>query len=115
NSTPDVNFDPQKGYFELSGKSVPENSMAFYSPLIEYLEKYANAPNENTSVHIKLKYFNTNSSKYIFSIFKIFENIAKTGHGVEIYWYYNIEDEDIIDSGEEYKALVKVPFKFVEF
>ena len=34
--TPSINFDPEHGLFEIKGKSIPENSIEFYSPLLEF-------------------------------------------------------------------------------
>ena len=38
--TPTVNFDPETGLFELKGRSIPENSIDFYKPLIDWLDRY---------------------------------------------------------------------------
>ena len=52
-------------------------------------------------------------SKSILEIFKKFEAIHKNGNNVEITWYFDEDDEDMIDAGEDYQAIVKVPFNIV--
>ena len=68
--TPSVSFDPITGKLELRGRSIPENSIEFYKPLIDWLDKYSGKPKTNTIVNIQLEYFNTSSSKCILDVFK---------------------------------------------
>ena len=70
--TPSVRLDGTTGIIEVKGRSIPENSVEFYKPLIDWLEKYGAAPCANTVVNIQLEYFNTSSSKCILDIFKLY-------------------------------------------
>ena len=112
--TPTVNFDATTGKIEIKGRSIPENSIEFYKPLVDWLEAYGGAPLANTVVNIQLEYFNTSSSKCILDIFKKLENIAKAGSAVIINWYYEEDDEDMLEAGEDYQSIIKVPFKMIE-
>lgn len=112
--TPTVNFDGSTGKIEIKGRSIPENSIEFYKPLVDWLEAYGAAPQGNTEVNIQLEYFNTSSSKCILDIFKKLEGIAKAGHQVIINWYYEEDDEDMLEAGEDYQSIIKVPFKMIE-
>ena len=38
--------------------------------------------------------------------------LFKTGADVEIHWYYQQDDEDMLDQGEYFRDLVDLPFKF---
>jgi len=38
--TPTVNFNPDTGIVEIKGRSIPENSIEFYKPLVDWLEEY---------------------------------------------------------------------------
>jgi len=112
--TPTVNFDSATGKIEIKGRSIPENSIEFYKPLVDWLEAYSTAAQANTAVNIQLEYFNTSSSKCILDIFKKLENIAKAGSNVIINWYYEEDDEDMLEAGEDYQSIIKVPFKMIE-
>jgi len=112
--TPTVNFDGSNGKIEIKGRSIPENSIEFYKPLVDWLEAYSSAAQAATVVNIQLEYFNTSSSKCILDIFKKLENIAKTGSNVIINWYYEEDDEDMLEAGEDYQSIIKVPFKMIE-
>ena len=39
--TPMVKFDGETGKIEIKGRSIPENSIEFYKPLVEWLDEYA--------------------------------------------------------------------------
>ena len=115
-TTPYVLLDAELGVFRFEGRSIPENVIDFYQPLITWIERYAKEPKAQTEVHFKLEYFNTSSSKRIFDIMKRVETIpSTTGKAVAISWYYEEDDEDIYFAGNDYKALItKVEFNLVE-
>ena len=114
--TPYINFDAASGNFELRGKSIPENSVIFYKPMMEWLETYILNPASKTSLNIQLDYFNTSSSKCIVDLFKKLEFIIKNAKGeATINWLYNEEDEDMQEAGEDYQSIIKIPFNLVSF
>ena len=112
--TPTVKFDGKSGVIEIKGRSIPENSIEFYKPLVDWLEEYAKKPLEKTQVNVQLEYFNTSSSKCILDVFKKLEAIHKSKHDVVINWYYEEDDEDMLEAGEDYESIIKVPFKMIE-
>lgn len=112
--TPEISFDTQLGNLEIIGRSIPENSVGFYSDLIQEIIEYSESPQPVTTVKIQLDYFNTTSSKSILEILKKVESIYKNGNQVKVLWYYDENDEDMIDAGEDYQAIVKVPFEIIQ-
>ena len=108
--TPHVLLD-EAGYIELKGKSIPENSVQFYKQIFDWLDNYAANPKESTKVLVQLEYFNTSSSKCILDIFRIMDSIHNSGRSkVTIAWLYDEEDEDMMETGEDYQTIVKIPF-----
>ncbi|MCC6691101.1 MAG: DUF1987 domain-containing protein [Bacteroidia bacterium] len=112
--TPTISFETDKGFLEIKGRSIPENSIEFYKPLVDALEKYASKPQSATNVNIQLEYFNTSSSKCILDVFKKLEAIHKGGSAVTINWHYEEDDEDMLEAGEDYQAIINVPFKMIQ-
>jgi len=112
--TPAVNFNADTGIIELKGRSIPENSIEFYKPLVDWLEEYKENAQPMTKVIIQLEYFNTSSSKCILDVFKKLEAVHKAKNPVEIHWYYEEDDEDMLEAGEDYESIIRVPFKMVE-
>lgn len=113
--TPTVNFDPANGVLEIKGRSIPENAIEFYKPLVDWLTEYANASKSTTVVNIQLEYFNTSSSKCILDVFKKLEAIQNGKlSSININWYYEEDDEDMLEAGEDYQAIINIPFKMIE-
>lgn len=112
--TPSVNFNYEKGAIEIKGRSIPENSIEFYKPMVDWIEKYGEKPQKKTEVNIQLEYFNTSSSKCILDVFKKLEAIYKQDYDVVINWYYEEDDEDMLEAGEDYQSIIRVPFKMME-
>jgi len=112
--TPMVKFDGKSGIVEIKGRSIPENSIEFYKPLVDWLEEYAKKPLDKTQVNVQLEYFNTSSSKCILDVFKKLEAIHKSKHEVVINWFYEEDDEDMLEAGEDYESIIRVPFKMIE-
>ena len=112
--TPSIRFEADQGLIEIKGRSIPENSIEFYKPLVDWLDKYGEDPSTLTKVNIQLEYFNTSSSKCILDVFKKLETIHKAKHEVIINWYYEEDDEDMLEAGEDYESIIRVPFKMIE-
>jgi len=112
--TPKVKFDAAEGVFEIRGRSIPENSVEFYKPIIDWLENYKKSPLKKTVINVRLEYFNTSSSKCILDLFKKLEAIYKAKNEVSINWYYEEDDEDMLEAGEDYESIIRVPFKMIE-
>jgi len=105
--TPEIIFDKSKNIFQMSGRSLPEDSVDFYTPVFQWLKKYANAPNPPTNFVFNIKYTNTASSKMIQDVLVALEKIK----GVTIVWNYLEGDEDMESMGHELSELVKIPFR----
>ncbi|MDR2928885.1 MAG: DUF1987 domain-containing protein [Cytophagaceae bacterium] len=111
--TPNVHLDKDNGILELSGRSLPEDVTAFYQQILDWIDEYVKAPNDKTVFNFKLEYFNTASSKMILDILLKFEAVVEGGHDVVIKWFYNEDEEDMLEAGEEYADIVEVPFDYV--
>ncbi len=112
--TPTIRFDSDGGVFEIKGRSIPENSVEFYKPLVDWLDQYKETPLPKTVVNIRLEYFNTSSSKCILDVFKKLEAIHKSRNEVEVNWFYEEDDEDMLEAGEDYESIIRVPFNMIE-
>jgi len=110
--TPKVTLDFQKGIFEISGWSHPEDAIAFYTPVLNWLNGYAQTPNSGTNFHFKLQYYNTASAKQIFRVISALEEVAKKSN-VKIHWHHDTEDTDMLSSGERFSKMSTIPFEFV--
>ena len=111
NDTPRVFLDPESNIFEVSGRSLPEDVVTFYQPVLDWLDEYKKVPNNHTEFVFKYIYFNTATSKLVQDILIRLEQIHESGNTVQIIWYYEQDDEDMLDLGEEFEETVAVPFE----
>ena len=102
---PRIEADFEKGEIEISGISLPENPYSYYRPLQEELEKYVNSPQSSTLLSFKLEYFNTGSALALRNtIQKLYEGLPPE-HSLNVKWYYERDDVDMCDSGEEFATI----------
>lgn len=109
--TPKIILDKSKGVFEISGRSLPENAVKLYSPVLKWMEEYIMAPNPTTHFEFKLDYFNSASTKKIFEIITILEKLSSNNLPVTVIWYHTKDDELIRNRGLEIKEMVELPFE----
>lgn len=112
--TPGINFDKQLNKFLMFGKSFPEESKRFFTPIFVWLEEYVKSPNETTLFEFRLDYFNSSTSTMILEMLYILERIQKKGKHIKILWNYLDTDDDMLDAGHEYAEMVNIPFEFNE-
>ena len=113
NTTPEINYNPESGILEFSGKSLPTNSIEFYEPVFNWANQFFNSTDvpSNFALEFKLDYYNTSSSKQIAKFFRIIETSLASSI-VTINWFYDKEDIDMLDAGKRFDKLMKVNFEF---
>ncbi|WP_017906591.1 DUF1987 domain-containing protein [Pseudomonas asplenii] len=104
-TSPEVDFRFDQNLLTIKGESYPENAAAFYAPVLQQLRSYL-ASREDTVIttNIALAYFNSSSTKMLFSIFDALDQAAQSGNEMQVNWYHDEEDETIFEFGEELKA-----------
>ncbi len=113
--SPEVILDKVTNEFKFTGKSLPEDVKEFYNPILEWIEKYVETPNDETVVEFNMEYFNSASSKQILDILERFSHIAEKGKKISVKWHYMVDDEDMEDAGESYADIVNVPFELISY
>jgi len=112
-STPKIDFDIQNSIYEISGKSVPLKTSEFYQPIINWLKGFSDDIKNESKVKIDLEYFNSESYKWLIQIFRIFERSNKLGAKINVEWFFDKGDEEIMDLGKEFEQIVDLPFKII--
>lgn len=114
-SSPEIILDQMGNRFEISGKSLPEDVILFYQPVLDWLEEYRKHPKPFTRFYFKFSYFNTASSKIILDIMLFLEELKEDGHGVLIKWISQASDEDMQEAGREYQKIIDLPFEHATY
>jgi len=42
------------------------------------------------------------------------ESIRAAGNEVAVLWHYEVDDEDMLEAGEDYAGIINVPFRMVQ-
>ena len=111
--TPEIILDSENNIFLFSGRSIPENAVTFYKPIIEWINHYSIKPNKITEIVFNFEYFNTASAKQIAKLMVIFEKLSAK-HKVLIKWKYQKDDIEMKNDGMRYKQLTDIDFVFIE-
>jgi len=108
--TPKIVFDTAANIFEISGCSLPDNAVTFYTPVLKWLSNKENTKASKLELTLRMDYFNTATSKMILEILKQIDVLKNKGWKVSIKWTYDDDDEDIMEAGKIYAGLFDFPF-----
>ncbi len=113
NIYPQIDFNQETGFFQVSGRSLPEDVDAFYIPVISWLEKYVQDPSNYTEFVFKFDYYNSSTARKIIDIMLMLERISHNfdNKKVKVIWYYDDGDEVMKDNGDDFKNVIKVDFE----
>jgi hypothetical protein len=110
--TPEIDLNPSSGVFNITGISVPEDSISFYEPILSWLEDYLRNPAKSTTVTVKLAYVNTSSLQTLYDLLSKIDKIDKSQSNVKVNWFHLREDEDMKDVGEDLQEALNLKFDF---
>lgn len=102
------------GMIELSGRSIPEDPVKSFAPIVEWVKEYVRNPNEKTEINLKFEYLNTSSSKFILSILEILDKACDNNHTMTINWSYEVGDDDMYELGKFYETIIRIPINYIE-
>jgi hypothetical protein len=109
NQLPQVDFDVANGVMEIRGKIVTENPTDFFSELDNWIDEYLKRKDSSVIVNMHLDYFNTVSSKMLS---KFLQRMIPSNPSFN--WYYESEDIEIKEAGEDYAAILNYPIHIIE-
>ena len=112
--TPAVKILPEERRIVISGQSRLEDPSFFYEELTVILDDNLNDFKTHASVDFILHYMNSSSSKWLFHILKGLQGKFQGKKIITINWYYDSDDESILEAGEVFQSLLNLPFNLVE-
>ncbi len=109
-SSPAIAFNAESGILEISGESYPENSYAFYKPLLQWITLFAMHFPGSIIFNCRISYLNTGSTKSMMDIFDLFEDRFRRGREVQVNWFCDSENDRAVETAEEFMEDVTFPF-----
>ena len=111
--TPEIFLDSKDGVIWFKGKSIPENAVSFYKPIIDWLSIYKDKPASQTKVSFEFDYYNTATDRQLVKILLILEEISKNNK-VDVKWFYNTGDISMLNDGKKFKELIELNIEIIE-
>ena len=100
-----------EGKMIIKGRSILEDPTPFYNEIISYIRT---CPSEKLTLEIRIEYMNTSSSKNVFNLLKAVKDCYNIGD-VQVKWFYEEDDEDMLEIGKDYESMVRIPIDFYEY
>ncbi len=101
--TPAVTFDFIQNRLRIAGESYPEDVTEFYGPVFTALDSYLSTLGKGSCrFDFELIYINSSSAKAVMMLMDKLDLAASKGAAVEVYWYYDKEDDTMQELGEEF-------------
>ncbi len=101
--TPSVMFDFPGNRLRISGESYPEDVTEFYGPVFASLDAYlAGLGSGSCRFEFELIYLNSSSAKAVMMLMDKLDQAASDGATIDVYWYYDTEDDSMQELGEEF-------------
>ncbi len=112
--TPSVKVLTDEHRIVISGQSKLEDPTPFYEELIKVLDESINEFKTHASIDFLLSYLNSSSSKWLFHILKGIQVKFQGKKIITINWYYDEDDDSMLEAGEVFQSLLSLPFNLLE-
>jgi hypothetical protein len=113
-NTPSVRIFYDEHRVVISGQSRLEDPSAFYEELTLVLDQSLSEFKTHASIDFFLNYLNSSSSKWLFHILKGIQAKFQGKKIVTINWYFDGDDDSMLEAGEVFQSLLSLPFNLVE-
>jgi hypothetical protein len=101
-------LDPASNTYRIEGRSLPENAHQFYQPLIDWFAVLLSQKGQTVELDIYLDYYNSSTGRYLMELMLSLEEGSRNNN-IGILWRADAEDEIMLEKGEEYRVLLKIP------
>ncbi len=112
--TPEVRFDAGASSLSLAGESYPDDTAAFFLPLLRWMECFLARGDAPVTLDLRITYFNSSSSKALLDILDMLDQAGRTGRRITINWFYHAGNDMALEYGQEYSEdLPNVTFNLI--
>lgn len=103
-TTPFVKFKKEQGLLLIKGKSLEDNAMDFYSPIVSMVDHHLSESDKFTC-YFYFKEFNLATTKSLFQLFKTLSEHHLLGKKITINWFADWHNNEMIQTGIDYSEL----------
>lgn len=115
-AVPTFNGSMSDDFIQFKGECYNSFNLEFFTTIFLWLDYYlVNIIPKKIRVEFWLTYFNTSASKRFLEFFKTLELYKiKTANDIKVYWYFEEEDIDSLESGQEFQKELILDFEIIE-
>ena len=110
---PEITLDPI-GMIKISGRSMGTNICDFSDRINCWIDDYIQSPADTTCINICFEYLNSSDIKFYCSIINKIKVVRLKNKKLQINWYYEEGDEDILEKGESVSLVLGLDFNFIK-
>jgi hypothetical protein len=111
-NTPEILLTSE-GIFRIKGRAIDEKITKVHDQVMNWIDSYLHNPRELTEFIVALEYLNSYNTLIVTSILKKVSQVVKKGKKLVIHWYYEEDDVDIFDRGQNISSAINLPFEFI--
>ena len=111
--SPLLAFNGETGQFIISGTSISNQSDSIFEGLDAWIDNYLLSPKDVTQLIIDLDYFDISTSKYLLAVLYKLKVLQKSKKLITVEWHYDAKEDDMLELGQDYEMMVRLPFKYV--
>ncbi|MBN2482187.1 MAG: DUF1987 domain-containing protein [Bacteroidales bacterium] len=98
----------------ISGSSRLEDPSKFYEEFDRLLNNSINEFKSYAYIDFHINYINSSSSKWLLHILKGLQVKYQGLKIVTINWFYDSDDDSMLEAGEVFQELINLPFNIIE-
>ena len=114
NNTPSVYIDENNMLCRIEGSSYPEDAHEIYQHVLDWLDRIQSSSSSQVIVEFDYDFLNSISHKKVWQILQQLKQFHNKGKSVKVKWFFEENDEDIMEAGEDLSELMNIPFELVE-
>jgi hypothetical protein len=111
-NTPEFLFRPD-GMIRIKGRGLFQNKTEVIEQIITWIDEYLSNPAHETYVTIAFEYLNSFSTTILVSILRNLSKVILKSEQLVVQWYYEEDDEDILERGEYIESTFNIPIVFI--
>ena len=111
--TPLIHLNIAENVFQIKGPSFSEDIVDVYNPIIDWIDEYIPNIEKDLICELYFTVLNSASHKKIFQILIRLNSYLDNGKVIKVKWYYDEDDEDIMEMGEDLIELINLPIELI--
>jgi hypothetical protein len=111
-NTPEILLNPE-GIIKIKGRALTVNTTEVPKQILNWLDAYLVNPAETTDIIVAFEYLNSFSTTILVSVLTKISQVIQHKNKFVIHWYYEEEDDDILERGEYISETYDIPIEFI--